>query len=636
VGQIEGGVVLLQDVTAERMSATKLAESRAFTDAVLVASPDITTVTDLQTSEVTWSSRPVADMLGWTPEQIPNLHGSDSQPPIAVEDQARVRAADAAVRQLADGNSVTVRYRLCHNQGCNWVSRRTTPFGRDVNGAVITGLSVVGEVSDLVAAEERLQHAALHDSLTGLPNRALLVDRIGSAIARAEREGTEVGVLFCDLDGFKRINDTDGHAAGDAVLIAVAERLQQVLRKGDSIARVGGDEFVIVLESGRPGRPRRPDAESVAARAVNQGDPGVVDAKAVGLLVMNRMQVSLAEPITYRNRDYVVSVSVGMTFARGGSVAEDVLRDADAAMYLAKQRGKNRFEVFDDTLRSDVIERIEGVLRSALTADDPSSAELSVAYHPVFDLALGRLVGFEALARLTDGEGVSIPPDSFIPVAEDTGLITNLGERVLNVSLDELVRWRAGQVTGSPATMAVNLSARQVQRADMPSLVRSLLRAHGLHPGDLTLELTESVLLEAGSSTLRQLTELRESGVRIAIDDFGTGYASLRYLATLPVTDVKVDQSFTAGLPHDATSAKIVRSVAALAADLKLGCVVEGIETEAQLAALPVGVLGQGYLLGRPAALPQGRWIASPRAAPSPRDGGRPRAKRVRQPVAKP
>lgn len=220
-------------------------------------------------------------------------------------------------------------------------------------------------------------------------------------------------------------------------------------------------------------------------------------------------------------------------------------------------------------------------------------------------------MSFAALARLTDAEGGPIPPDTFISVAEDSGLIAGLGEAVLDTALEGLVRWRSTH-TGTPAaTMGVNFSARQAQHVDMPALVLAALGRHGLQPADLTLELTESVLLEAGSSTLRQLTELHDAGVGISIDDFGTGYASLHYLTTLPVSSVKVDKSFTAGLLTNASSATVVRAVAALAAELGLGCTVEGIENEQQLNALPAGTLGQGFLLGRPTVEPEDDCCAS-------------------------
>ena len=459
-------------------------------------------------------------------------------------------------------------------------------------------------------AEAQLAHMGLHDSLTGLPNRNLLLDRVTSTVARADRDGEQVVVLFCDLDGFKRVNDTAGHTAGDAVLIEVAHRLRGVLRAGDSIARVGGDEFVIVLEPARRATP----LEMVPGRRARDKHNGHVpgpgdgqDAGQVATLLAERVRTELARPFSYKGREHVISVSVGMTFAQPGSLAEDLLRDADTAMYRAKHEGKNRVEVFDDSLRADILERarVERALRSALTPGGPDLPHLSVAYQPVIDLGTGGLVSFEALARLTDSDGKPIRPCVLISVAEENGLISGLGEVVLERALEGIVRWRAEHHTAIPTTISVNFSARQAQRADMTTVVRDALDRHGLHPADLTLEITESVLLEAGSSTLRQLSELHAAGVGIAIDDFGTGYASLRHLAILPIDTVKVDKSFTAGLAIDPASTAIVSAVAGLARDMGLHCVIEGIETEKQLAAVPPGVLGQGNLLGAATASPQ-------------------------------
>jgi diguanylate cyclase (GGDEF)-like protein len=364
----------------------------------------------------------------------------------------------------------------------------------------------VRDVTDIVAAEEELRHHALHDSLTGLANRALLLDRVASALDRAERAETETVVLFCDLDSFKRINDTDGHDSGDAVLVEVAHRLENLLRHGDSIARVGGDEFVIVLDptttTERIWKPIAEDRPRPEERA---------------MLVSERIRAALEIPILYQGRSYVVSASIGVTVAARGSIAEDVLRDADTAMYRAKVLGKNRVEIFDTELRARAVERsdVEQALRLALHPEPGSAAGLTVAYQPVHDLATGRLVGFEALARLTDGHGASVSPDAFIPVAEDTGLISALGARVLDDALGSLVRWRAGHLHDVPATMAVNLSARQAQRPTLADEVRASLRKYGLVAHDLVLELTESVLLESAASTMSHLTDLHHAGVGI-------------------------------------------------------------------------------------------------------------------------
>jgi predicted signal transduction protein with EAL and GGDEF domain len=612
----------LRNTAADRAAllaehAALLAKAEAFNAAVLIASPDITVLTDLSTGSVVWSSRSLWEMLGWTPAQAAAKGVPDLDDLVAVEDRSRMLAGTAAVRLLADDECLTIRYRMLDAGGHHrWLSWRSTPFGRDEAGAVLQELSDVRDISDIMVIEQEMQHAGLHDPLTGLANRTLLIDRVSLAVARADRDGTEVVVLYCDLDGFKRVNDTAGHAAGDAILVEVADRLRAVLRKGDSIARVGGDEFVIVLDptqSGMQAVPaqRRPDS----GHSEPDTDQRVgLPARQLAAMLAERVRVELARPIEHAGQSHVVSASVGMTFARRGAIADDIVRDADAAMYLAKQRGKDRVEVYDGTLHADLLERrrVEHALRSALAPGGPWHPHLGVAYQPVIDLSDGRLVSFEALARLTDSEGQPIPPDTFISVAEDTGLIAGLGEAVLNTAMDGLVRWRCAHSVLPAATMAVNFSARQAQHVDMATLVREALTRHGLQPADLTLELTESVLLEAGSSTLQQLTELHTSGVAISIDDFGTGYASLHYLTTLPVSSVKVDKSFTAGLLTDANSATIVRAVAALAAEMGLACIVEGIETEHQLTSLPAGTLGQGFLLGRPTTEPQDAWLRTP------------------------
>jgi EAL domain-containing protein (putative c-di-GMP-specific phosphodiesterase class I) len=276
------------------------------------------------------------------------------------------------------------------------------------------------------------------------------------------------------------------------------------------------------------------------------------------------------------------------------------------AMYRAKQSGKNRVATFDDSLRAGIFERAtaERALHVALDHGGPGHPQLTVCYQPVIDLDSGRLAGFEALPRLTDAAGEPIRHEVFTYVAEHTALVGPLGETVLDTALAALVGWRAHDRAGTRAKMAVNMSARQAQQADMPALVRAALERHCLQPSDLVLELTESVLIEAGSSTLRQLTQLRSSGVSIAINDFGTGHSTLSQLAILPVDAIKIDRSFTKGLPEDTINAKIVRAVAGLAEDLGLVCIFAGIDSREQLAGFPHGVLVQGAALGRETTAP--------------------------------
>jgi diguanylate cyclase (GGDEF)-like protein/PAS domain S-box-containing protein len=588
---VRGTHLDVTDLTVARLAAT---EANAVMTGVLAASPDFMFVTDVRTGAVVYAP-PGKDLLGTSSEALVE-HGAGAIAALVhPEDQDRLKATNASAGDLADGEVLQIRYRLQHTDGSwRWLSRRVTPFRRDGDGAVVEVLGVLRDVTDVVQAQSRLEFSALHDALTGLPNRALLMDRLRSALGRAEQTGRRAVVLFCDLDGFKRVNDTGGHAAGDAVLVETTRRINGVLREHDTVARVGGDEFVVVVEPWK-----REDLD------------GSTDEQVLAVELAERLAVALREPIEVDGVEHVVTASIGITYAGPGAVdAEDVLADADAAMYRAKHGGKDRFEVFEHGLRTDIVERarVEQLLRRCLADPEVSAPQggptLTAAYQPVVDSATGTLVGFEALARLTDSAGGAVAPEVFIPIAESTGLIRAVDVHMLDQACRRLARWRQHTPGLQHVTMAVNISAFHAQHTFLVDDVRSALRTHGLAPADLILELTESVLLEAAPSTLTALRTLRGSGVGISIDDFGTGYASLRYLVTLPVSAVKVDRSFTAGLPHDKTSRTIVRAVAGLAKDLHLSCIVEGVETQAQRAALPPGVQIQGWLTGRPTTDP--------------------------------
>lgn len=601
-GALLGAVAAFTDVSAERETQAQLREGAAFHDAVLAATPDLIYVSDPRSGANVWASRSVLDMLGYTDVEVRELDEQFLETLIHPDDVQRVLDINRAVQQLADGDVLELRYRLRHVSGSHrWLARRLTPFARDADGAVTRVLGVARDISEIVDVEHRLSEAALHDPLTGLPNRSLLGDRLRSALSRSRRTGEEIAVLFCDLDGFKHVNDRAGHHAGDEVLRTTAQRLVRALRTEDTVARVGGDEFAILLEP---------------SRQVRSGH-GPVDVRAHAEEAAARLREAVRVPIEAGHGTHVVSASIGIRFGGAGADPDDILRDADTAMYRAKSRGRDRAEIFDGALRADAIERgrIEGVLRATIAAlPEPGSVSirtatssqaqrggrLHVAYQPIVDLATMEFTGMEALARLDDEHGRPIPPDAFIPVAEETGLIGALGRHVLDVACDDLAGWHRNHPRRRGLGVAVNLSARQAGLVDLRENVRTALARTGLRSHLLTLELTESVLLDAGRSTMTALTELSELGVGIAIDDFGTGYASLRYLAQLPVSSVKVDYSFTSKILEDPTSASIVHAIIGLARDLKLGCVVEGIETAAQLAALPTDVHGQGFLLGRP------------------------------------
>jgi diguanylate cyclase (GGDEF)-like protein/PAS domain S-box-containing protein len=607
----------LQDVSTEQAMHTKLVESASFQRAVLAASPDVIYVMETVEWTPIWASGNLLHVLGYPEDDPSEAPRSDLTVEIVhPEDRARMHAVNEASLELADGQATHLRFRCLSRAGdYRWFTRRLTPFARDESGAITQLLAVARDITDAVHSEDRLARAALHDPLTGLPNRVLLADRLTSALGRAERSNTEVAVLFCDLDGFKHVNDVSGHAAGDGVLLATAARLIAELRPQDTIARVGGDEFVVILE---------PSLRTLPTGLTGPAD--FPDPRVDALTVASRIKRALSQPIELGEHVHVVTASIGITFARQGDGAEDALRDADSAMYRAKALGKDRCEIFDRHLRVEALERgrVEQLLRTALAAKlDPArqsadnspsqpAPRLWVAYQPIVDLATRRIVGVEALARLTDVEGKCVSPEDFIPIAEETSLIGTLGRFVLEQACRDLAVWQSAHP--GPLGVSVNLSARQAGLTDLVEQVEAALLASHIAPAQLTLELTETALLEAGQSTMSALNALRTLGVHISIDDFGTGYASLRYLTQLPVTGVKVDRSFTMGLPDDPTSKAIVQSVAGLARELSLSCVVEGIETVEQLEALPSGVLGQGYLLGRPIpAEDMGRFIEAHR-----------------------
>ncbi|PPK94545.1 PAS domain S-box-containing protein/diguanylate cyclase (GGDEF)-like protein [Kineococcus xinjiangensis] len=601
-GTLLGAVAAVTDVTSERRAQRELQASVAFHDAVLAATPDLIYLVDPATNAILWISRNVFEGYGYTAEQLRDM-GSDIVAAIAHPDDIEtLTRANRQIREVADGEVVRIRFRVKDAGGeYRWLSRQVTPFARDASGAVTQILGIAQDITEAVTAEERILAASLHDDLTGLPNRRLLLDRLTSALSRAARNGAHVAILYCDLDGFKRVNDTSGHRGGDTVLIATAERLRATLRPEDTIARLSGDEFVVVLE---PSPQRTPDQARIDA-----------------LRAADRIQGAVREPVAVDGVQHYVTVSIGITFADAAADPAEALRDADRAMYRAKSRGKNTSAVYDDTFTATIARRahIEGTLRAALTrragalrgaarptgvtvpagaGGDPSA--LTVVYQPILDLTSTRVVGVEALARLHDDAGEAIGPDQFIPLAEEVGLIAELGRHVLQTACQDLADLHAVTPAWRHLSVSVNLSARQAARSDLVHDLTTALTRSGLAPHLLTLELTETALLDAGPATMAALHTIRAHGIKIDIDDFGTGYASLRYLAELPVTGVKVDRSFTAGLPHDRISASIVTAVTGLARDLHIDCVVEGIETEEQLQALPPGVNGQGFLLARP------------------------------------
>src|SRR5689334_17068995 len=420
--------------------------------------------------------------------------------------------------------------------------------------------------------QDGLAHRVLHDPLTDLPNRTLFLDRLALALARLQRHEGAIAVLFIDLDNFKVVNDSLGHNAGDKLLVELGGRLRDAIRPSDTIARFGGDEFVVLCEDIREAR----DAVCVGERIVE----------------------AASKPFLLESREMFVSASVGVALALdAGATPETLLRDADAAMYRAKERGRGRVEVFDEAMRTRIIERLdlENGLRRAL-----QRGEFCVYYQPEVSAAQGRMVAVEALVRWEHPERGLLSPSEFIPIAEETGLIVPLGEWVLNEACRQIAAWRKN---GADIDVAVNVSARQLIQPDIVDVVRGALERSGLPAEALCLEITESAIMRDPEAALATLTLVKELGVKVALDDFGVGFSSLAQLKEmLPLHALKVDRSFISGIADDDRNSAIVAAVVMMATTLGLTAIAEGVETEAQ--ALQARALGcdvsQGFFFTAP------------------------------------
>lgn len=445
---------------------------------------------------------------------------------------------------------------------------------RTVRGLVVT----LRDVTEQRQLEQELTQRAFHDSLTGLPNRTLLLERLDRALLRGGRQASVTGVLFIDLDDFKIVNDSMGHLAGDQLLVAVGSRLAETVRRTDTAARLGGDEFAVLMEDAKA----PVDAELLAAQVIQ----------------------TLSRPFRLPEGSVSVSASVGVATTVDSADTSELLTHADLALYAAKVAGKCQWRHFQNRLRDRMLERFE--LRTnldvALNRD-----EFALRYQPVVDIARGEVVGFEALARWSNPRSGPVPPQQFIALAEETGHITSLGAWVLgNATSDMALLQRA--TPGNPPYVSVNVSARQFRDADFLDKVRGALATPGLAPGSLQLELTETVLVQRDRQIEAVMRSLKDLGVRIAVDDFGTGYSSLRYLRDFPIDVLKIDKSFIDEITSDARQMALVKGIVNIADTLGLQVIAEGIEDRGQrdLLARTGCRFGQGFLYARPMTLQQG------------------------------
>ena len=525
----------------------------------------------IATGAVSWSQE-LYRMFGFPRDETPSYEAllNRTHP----EDRAATLQAHRVV--MDDFKPFVIEHRvLLLDDSVRWV-RAQGRVELDATGQPVRLIGTTQDITEQKDAEDALQHQALHHPLTGLPNQLLLLDRIGRALNRLARLPSTLAVIHFDMDRFELINDSLGHEAGDQLLAAMGSLLAQLIRPEDTLAHVGSDEFVVLCEG--------------------------LSGPAEALSVANRICTSASQPLAWDRGELVVTLSAGIALTTSGQVSPDsLLKDADAAMHRSKRDGRARSTVFAERMRTSASGRLETEISLRQSIID---GELRVHYQPIVTLTDGAVQGHEALVRWAHPSRGLLAPDQFISIAEESGLIVALGAWVLRESCQQAKRFQERDPSWSHLTMSVNLSGGQLNQPDLVELVGSALQDADLKPGDLQLEMTESILMDDASTTITILERLKGLGLRLGIDDFGTGYSSLSYLRRFPVDVLKIDKSFVSGLGKDPQDSAIVAAVVSLADTLGLTTIAEGVETKLQRDCL-VGLgcsLAQGYLFARPVA----------------------------------
>lgn len=540
----EAVLIHVRDVTAQRASEraqhTSDARFRTFFDYAGVAMQVLNF--DGIILEANYACK---ELLGYEPHELVGISAASLSPNEDLE------AGREMVRELRAGmrERLTLERRYQHKDGHIVWGQLTVSVVND--GQEPRLLGIIQDISERKRMESQLVKQAFHDELTGLANRVLFRDRLHHALERSRRDHQHVAVILLDLDGFKRVNDSLGHAIGDELLQVVARRISRTVRVGETVARLGGDEFAVVIESVEDG-----DAPEVLA---------------------NRLLTELGRPMRVGGREVSVGLSLGIATATDDGDAETVLRNADTAMYAAKASGKACARVFNPAMHQQAVEWLElqSDLRLAL-----ARREFFLEYHPIIRLDSGRVRGFEALVRWRHPRRGVISPLAFIPIAEETGMIVELGRWVLREACNTAVRWR--RADGDPLTVSVNLAAKQLDSDELADDVRTALSESGLDPRRLVLEITESDVMREPDSARQKLESLKALGLRLAIDDFGTGYSSLSYLQHFPVDELKIDRSFIRRIDSGERDAALVRTIVSLARSLEVEVVAEGVEEPEQ------------------------------------------------------